>query len=172
MLDGTPESAQELHHKSGRTLMSPQECEIARCSPNEFEMTPGSPALAPEKSPIPNHKQQVGGLPLGNSRDSLRHPSPVYGNRNFSTRKRGKLHAHHIISRRELIPRILVKRWANFPQAPQEEPALCNRYVRVTLSLLPQVEWITRCPDWKEGRIYLQWLECRLVFHLTRCRDV
>ena len=87
MLVGTPESAQELHHKSGRTLMSPQEREIAWCSPNELEMMPDSPALAPEKSPIPHHKQQVGGLPLGNSSDSQRHPSPVYGNTNFSTRK-------------------------------------------------------------------------------------
>ena len=40
--------------------------------------------------------------------------------------------------------------------------------VRGTRSLLPQVEWIPRCPDSKEGRISLQWLECRLVFHLTR----
>ena len=56
----------------------------------------------------------------------------------------------------------------NFPQAPQEEASLSNRYVRGTLSLLPQVEWTPRCPDSKEGRISLQWLECRLFFHLIR----
>ena len=39
-------------------------------------------------------------------------------------------------------------------------------YVRGTLSLLPQVEWTLRCPDSKVGRISLQWLEWRLVFHL------
>ena len=54
------------------------------------------------------------------------------------------------------------------PQEPQEEASLSNRYVRGTLSLLPQVEWTSRCPDLKEGRISLQQLECRLVFHLTR----
>ena len=37
-----------------------------------------------------------------------------------------------------------------------------------TLNLLPQVEWTPRCPDSKEGRISPQWLECRLVFHVTR----
>ena len=41
-------------------------------------------------------------------------------------------------------------------------------YARETLTLLPQVEWIVRCTDSKEGRISLQGLECRLVFHLTK----
>ena len=43
-------------------------------------------------------------------RDSLRHTSQVYRNTNFSTLTRGKLHEPHIILRRELIPRILLKR--------------------------------------------------------------
>ena len=30
---------------------------------------------------------------------------------------------------------------------PQEETSLSNRYVRGTLSFLPQVEWIPRLPD-------------------------
>ena len=78
------------------------------------------------------------------------------------------LHSPHIIVRRELIPRILLQSLANFPQEPQELPSLSNSYVRRTLSLLPQVDWIQRFPDSKEGRISLQWLECRFVFHLTR----
>ena len=90
--------------------MSPQECEIAQCSPNQLEMMTDSPALASEQSAVPNHTGKVASLPLGNSRDSLRHPSQVYRNTNFSTGTRGKLHAPHIISRRELIPRILLKR--------------------------------------------------------------
>ena len=61
------------------------------------------------------------------------------------------LHAPHIVSRRELIPRILLKRLANFPQGPQEEPSLNNMYVRGTLSLLPQVEWITEIPGLEIG---------------------
>ena len=52
LLDETLESLQEHAHKSRRTLMSLQECEIARCSPNQLEMKPDSPALAPEQSPI------------------------------------------------------------------------------------------------------------------------
>ena len=55
----------------------------------------------------------------------------------------------------------------HFRQAPQEEASLRNRYVRGTLNLLPQVEWTPRCPDSNEGRISLQWLECRIIFHLT-----
>ena len=168
LLDETPESSQEHPHKSRRTLMSLQEYEIARGSPNQLEMKPDSPALAPEQSPVPHQTRQMAGIPLGNSRDSLRHPSQVYRNTSFSTGNRGKLHALHIVSGSELIVRILLKRQANFPQAPQEEPSLSNRYVRGTLSLLPQVERIPRCPDWKEGWISLQWLEWRLVFHLTR----
>ena len=61
---------------------------------------------------------------------------------------------------------------ANFPEASQEDASFSNRYVRGILSLLPQVEWTLKCPDSKEGWISLQWLECRLVFHLRRGRDV
>ena len=50
--------------------------------------------------------------------------------------------------------------------------SLPSAIVRGTLSLLPQVEWIPRCPDSKEGQIFLQWLECRLLFHRTRWSNV
>ena len=59
MLEGTPESPQEHPHKSRRTLMPLQECEIAQCRPNKLEMTPDSPALAPEQSPVPHHTRKV-----------------------------------------------------------------------------------------------------------------
>ena len=121
LLDGTTESQPEDPHKSRRTLMSPQEYKIAQCRSNQLEMTTYSPALASEQGPIPHHTGQLAWLNLGNSIDSLRHPPQVYRNINFSTGTRGKLHAPHIISRRELIPRILLKRLATSPQAPQEE---------------------------------------------------
>ena len=147
MLDGSTESPPEIPHKTRRSLMSLQECEISRGSPNQLEIKPNSPALAPDQFPVPHHTRQVAGLPLGNYRNSPRHTSSVYRNTNFSRGTRGKLHAPHIVSRREVIPRILLNNKANFPQAPQEEPSLSNRYVRGTLILLPQVEWIPRFPD-------------------------
>ena len=168
MLDGTSESPPEVPHKSRRTLMSLQEYEIDRCNPNLLEMTTNYAALASEQCPIHHHTGQLAWIPLASSRDSLRHSSHVYSNTNFSTGTRGKLHAPHIVSRRELIPRILLKRKATFPQAPQEEPSLSNRYVRGTLNLLPHVQSIPRFPDSKESRISLQCIECKLVFHLTR----
>ena len=73
--------------------------------------------------------------------------SSVFRNTNYSTGTRGKLHAPHIVSRRELIHRILLNSNANFKQAPEVEPSLTNRYVRGTLSFLPQVEWILRFPE-------------------------
>ena len=109
LLDGTTESPPEVPHKSRRTLMSPQECEIALCSPNQLEMTTNSPALASEHCHVPHHTGQLTWLPLGNSGDSLRHPSQVYRNTNISTRARGKLHEPHIVLRRELILRILLR---------------------------------------------------------------
>ena len=39
--------------------MSPQECEIAWCSPNQLEMMTDSPALASEQSPVPHDTEQV-----------------------------------------------------------------------------------------------------------------
>ena len=117
--------------------MSPKECEIAQGSPNHLKIMPDSTVLTPEQFPVPPHTGQVALLPLGNSRDSLRHPSQVYRNTNFSTGTRGKLHAPDLVSRRELISRILLERLANFRQAPQEEPSLSNRYVTGTLSLQP-----------------------------------
>ena len=93
-------------------------------------------------------------------------------NINFSSATLGKLHAPHIIPRWELIPCLWLKRWANFPQAPQEEFSLSSRDVSGTLCFLSQVEWMPRGPDSKEGPISLQWHKFRLVFHLTRWRHV
>ena len=110
MLDRTTDSPAEIPHKPRRTLTSLQESEIALCIPNQFEMMTNFPELASEQCPVPRHTGQLAWLPLGNARDSLRHPSQVYRNTNFRIGTRGKLHAHHIISIRELIPRILLKR--------------------------------------------------------------
>ena len=93
-------------------------------------------------------------------------------NINISTATRGKLHAPHMIPSWELIPCLWVKIWANFPPAPQVEFYLSNSYVSGTLCFLSQVECTARDPDWKEGRISLQWLKFRLMFHLTRWREV
>ena len=38
MLDGTKERPPDVPNKSRRTLMSPQERQIARCSPNQMEI--------------------------------------------------------------------------------------------------------------------------------------
>ena len=65
--------------------MSLQECEIAQCIPNQLEMMTNSPALASEQCPVPHHTGQLAWIPLGNSSHSMRHPSQVYRNINFST---------------------------------------------------------------------------------------
>ena len=162
MFDRAKESPQEFLNKSRRTLMSPQECQIALYSPNQLEMTTNSPALASEQCPIPDHTDRLAWLPLGNSRDSLRHPSQVYRNTNFSLGTRGKLHALHIISRRA-DSQDSIKEVGHIPTTPQEEPSLSNRYVRGTLNLQYHVQWIPRFSESKESRISLQWLECRLI---------
>ena len=146
--------------------MSPQECQIALYSPNQLEMTTNSPALASEQCRIPDHTGRLAWLSLGNSRDSLRHPSQVYRNTNFSLGTRGKLHEFHIVLRRA-DSQGSIKEVCHIPTTPQQEPSLSNRYGRGTLNLLCHVQWIPRFPEMKEGRISLQWLECRLVFLLT-----
>ena len=47
VLDGTQESPQHHCHKMRGTLLSPQECKIAGCTPSQLEMKPISPSLAP-----------------------------------------------------------------------------------------------------------------------------
>ena len=59
MLDRTTESAAEIHHKSKRTLMSSQECEIALGSTNQLEIKIDSTALAPQQFSVPHHTRQV-----------------------------------------------------------------------------------------------------------------
>ena len=166
MLDRTKESPPEVPNKSRRTLMSPQECQISRGSPNKVEIMNNPPALASEQCPIPAHTGRLAWLPMGNSRDSLRHPSQVNRNTNFSLGTRGKLHALHIVSRSD-DSQDSIKDVGHIPTTPQEEPSLSNRYVRGTLNLLRHLQWIRRFPESKESRISLQWLECRLVFLLT-----
>ena len=145
LLDGTKESPPEVPNKSRRIRMSLQECQIVQCSPNQLEMTTNSPALASEQGPIPDHTGRLAWLPLGNSRDSLRHPSQFYRNTNFSLGTLGKLYALHIVSRRA-ESQDSIKDAGHIPRTPQEEPSLSNRYVRGTLNLLPHVQWIPRFP--------------------------
>ena len=152
LLDRNPESPSKQPHKSRMTLMSPKECEIVWCNPNQFEMMPDSPVFDLVQSPIPHPTREVACLTLGNYRDSLIYPSQIQRNTNFTTGTRGKLQGRHIISRRERVPRVLLQKQANFLQAPQEYPFLSNRYVRGSLSLLPQIEQIRRCPNSKECR--------------------
>ena len=165
LLDGTKDSPPEVPNKSRMTLMSPQECQIAQCSRNQLEMMTNSPALASEQCSIPDHTGRLPWPPLGNSRDSLRHPSQVYRNTNFSLGTRGKLHALHIVLRRA-DSQDCIKEVGHIPTTPQEENSLSNRYVRGTRNLLHLVQWIPRFPELKDSRISLQWLECRLVFLL------
>ena len=115
-------------------------------------MTNNSPASASEQYPIPDHTGRLDWLPLGTSRDSLRHPSEVYRNTNFSLGTRGKLHALHIVSRRP-DSQDSIKEVGHIPTTPQEEISLSNRYVRGTLNLLRHVQWIPRFPESKESRI-------------------
>ena len=149
MFDRAKESPQEFLNKSRRTLMSPQECEVARFSPNQLEMTNNPPALASEQCPIPDDTGGLAWLPLGNSRDSLKHPSQVYRNTNFSLGTRGKLHALHIVSRRA-DSQDSIKDAGHIPTTPQEEPSVSNRYLRGTLNLLRHVQWIPRFPESKK----------------------
>ena len=166
MLDGTKESPPDVPNKSRRTLMSPQECQIARSRPNQLEITNSPPASASVQCPITVHTGRLAWLPLGNSRDSLRHPSQVNRNTNFSLGNRGKLHALHIVSR-IADSQDSIKKEGHIPTTPQEEPSQNNRYVRGTLNLLRHLQWIPRFPELKESLITLQWLECRLLFLLT-----
>ena len=80
--------------------MSPQECEIARCSPNQLEMMTNSPALASEQCPVPHHTGQLAWLHLGNSTDSLRQQSQVYRN-TVSAQELEESSMHTISSREE-----------------------------------------------------------------------
>ena len=171
MLDRTKQRPPEIPNKSRRTLMSPHECQIARCSPKQLEMITNPATLDSDQCPIPDDTGRLAWLPLGNTRDSLRHPSQVYRNTNFSLGTRGNLHELHIVSRRA-DSQDSIKGLGHIPTTPQEEPSLSNRYVRGTLNLLRHVQWIPRFPESKESLISKQWLECRLVLHLTIQRDV
>ena len=55
MLDGTTESPPEIPYKSRGTLMSPQECDKIRGSPNQLETKTDFLALAPDQFPVPHH---------------------------------------------------------------------------------------------------------------------
>ena len=59
MLDGTTESPQEIPQKSRSTLMSLQEYEILRGSPNQLKIKPYIPALAQEQFPVPHNTRQL-----------------------------------------------------------------------------------------------------------------
>ena len=65
LLDGTTESPPEIPQKSRRTLMSLQEYEIPRGSPNQLKIKPYFLALAPEQFPVPHQTRQVACIPLG-----------------------------------------------------------------------------------------------------------
>ena len=53
LLVGITESPTEIPPKSRKTLISRQECDIVRGSPNQPEIKPDSPALAQSNSLLP-----------------------------------------------------------------------------------------------------------------------
>ena len=57
--NGTEESPREIPQKSRRTLMSLQEYDIPRGSPNELKIKPYFPAMDPEPFPGPHQTLQV-----------------------------------------------------------------------------------------------------------------
>ena len=59
LLNGTTENPREIPQKSRRTLMSLQEYEIPRDSPDELEIKPYFPALVPEQFSVPHQTRQV-----------------------------------------------------------------------------------------------------------------
>ena len=59
MLDGTTERPLEIPQNSRRTLLSLQEYEISRDSPNQLKIKPYFPTLAPEQFPVPHQTRQV-----------------------------------------------------------------------------------------------------------------
>ena len=59
LLDVTTESPREIPQKSRRTLMSLQEYEIPRGSPNQLKIKAYFPALALEQFPDPHQTRQV-----------------------------------------------------------------------------------------------------------------
>ena len=65
LFDGTRESPREIPQKSRRTLMSLQEYETPRGSPNQLKIKRYFTALAPEQFPVPHQTRQVAWLPLG-----------------------------------------------------------------------------------------------------------
>ena len=59
MLDGTTESPRGIPQKTRRTLMSLQEYEMPRGSPNQLKIKPYFPTLAPEQFPVNHLTRQV-----------------------------------------------------------------------------------------------------------------
>ena len=59
MLDGTTQSPQDHWYKMRGTLLSHQECQIARCTPSQLEMKPISISLASQLSCVPHNTEQV-----------------------------------------------------------------------------------------------------------------
>ena len=59
LLERTTESTAEIPLKSKRTLMSPQECEVALGSANQLEIKIDSTALALEQFSVPHHTRQA-----------------------------------------------------------------------------------------------------------------
>ena len=165
MLDGTKESPPEVPKKSRRTLMSPKECQVARCSPNQLEITTIPVLWFQSNAPFQIIQDDWLGflwatpeIPSDTLIKTIGTPT------SFGTR--GKLHACHIVSRRA-DSQDSIKEVGHNPTTPHEEPSLSNRYVRGTLNLLCHVQWIPRFPGSKDSQISLQWFECRLVFLLT-----
>ena len=59
LLNGTTENPREIPQESRITLMSLQEYEIPRGSPNQLKIKPYFAALAPEQCPAPHQTRQV-----------------------------------------------------------------------------------------------------------------
>ena len=113
--------------------------------PPHHKRRPESPALHAEQFCIPHqHKRSLDFLD-GTPESHQDHCHKSRGTLR-SLQQHEELQVPQIILRWELTAWLQLKRNGKFPQAPQEEASLSYRYVRGTLSLLPQVERTLRCP--------------------------
>ena len=162
------QSPPEVPHMSRRTLMSPQKCEIARCSPNQLEMKTNSPAFGFRAMPHTPSYRTFGLASSGQLQSFPETPISRLWEHQFEHRNSRKAPCTPYCLEKRADSQDSIKDVGHLPTSTSRGAFLRNRYVRGTLNLLPHVHWIPKFPDLEESRIYLQWLECRLVFHLTR----
>ena len=157
----------EIPDMSRRTLMSPQECEIARCTQIKLKWRPVILHWLQSNARLQSYRRN-GLASFGQLQRFTETPVSSLREHEFQHRNSSNAPCIPYCLKKRADSQDSIKEVAHLPTSTSKgafpQLSVCERDPEFVASRTVDSE----SPWLEKSRILLQWLECRLLFHLTR----